>query len=208
MNAPNDALRLANEKRAQMKADGIEIQRLTPTEKALTEPSYPRNIRATCYECLGGEDCTNVRDQIAYCTAWACALWHRRPHQHLCADPARWPHKHLDRAEYGEPFGETKRQAALGKAAKKRDLADRLLISATREPGSNTAAIQARCLQCTGSVRADITQCKAEFGPVRVDGKYRGCPLHPVRPYQNGQNEPDSENETETDEAGDFSAHQ
>lgn len=209
MNAPNDALRLAREKLEQMRADGIEIQRLTPTEKALAEPpSYPRNIRAMCYECLGGEDCTNIRDQIAYCTAWACALWHRRPHQHLCADPARWPHKHLDREKYGEPFGVAKREAALGVAKKGKDLADRLLTSAAKNPGSNTAAIQARCLQCTGSVRADITLCKAEFGPVRVDGKYCGCPLHPVRPYQSDQNTFEGESGGETDDTGDFPAHQ
>lgn len=209
MNAPNEALKLAREKLTQMKADGIEVQRLTPTEKALADPaSYPKAIRAACYECLGGEDCPNIRDQIAYCTAWDCALWHRRPHQHLCADPERWPHKHLDRAKYGEPFGTAKRVAALAEPKKGKDLADRLLTSATKEPGSNTAAIQAKCLQCTGSVRADITKCKAEFGPVRVDGNYRGCPLYPVRPYQSGKNMPEVENEADPEDDGDFLAHQ
>lgn len=207
MNAPNEALKLAREKLDQMKADGIEVQRLTPTEKALADPaSRPKAIRAACHECLGGEDCTNIRDEIAFCTAWSCALWHRRSHQQLYADPERWPHKHLVRAHYGEPFGLAKRQAALDKAAGK-DRAGRLLNSAARDPGSNVAAIRARCQQCTGSKKEDITQCPSGFG-ASPEGKHFGCPLHPTRPYQNGQDEPDSENETDTEEAEDFPAHQ
>lgn len=202
MNAPSPIER-AQAKLAQMRADGIEVQRLTPTEKALADPaSRPKAIRATCYECLGAEDCPNIRDEIAFCTAWGCALWHLRPHQQLCATPERWPHKHLVRANYGEPFGVAKRQAALAKAAARGAIEDRLHGSAARDPGSNKAAIRARCLQCTGGVKADITHCKAEFGQ-GTEGKYCGCPLWQVRPYQPDQKEHGTDTETEPEESGD-----
>lgn len=190
-------LQKAREKLDQMRAEGIEVARLTPTEKALADPgSRHKAIRAACYECLGGSDCPNVRHEIAYCTGWDCALWHLRPHQQHCADPSLWPHKHLKRANYGEPFGLDKRQAALAKANTK-DHAGRQLVSAAKQGGSLKTAIRARCVQCVGGRKADITNCAARFHAPLPGKTYVGCPLYPVRPYQSGEDEPDTDTETE-----------
>lgn len=168
------ALDLARQKRAQMKADGIDVKILNPTEKALADPkSRSKAIRATCYECLGAEDCPNVRNEIGHCMAFDCALWHLRPYRENATNPD------------GTPFGTEKRATAL-KQAEIKNMANSLLLSAARRPKSATAAIRARCVQCQGN-RMDVTNCPSVFGKPRGDSShYFGCPLYPVRPYQTG----------------------
>jgi hypothetical protein len=41
---------------------------------------------------------------------------------------------------------------------------------------SRAAAVKLFCLECVGYVRKDVTECSAHC-----------CPLHPHRPYQNGE---------------------
>lgn len=53
---------------------------------------------------------------------------------------------------------------------------------------SRAEAIKAHCLRCAGFLRNEVRDCSA-----------RGCPLHPYRPYQQGQDreadDPQCENE-------------
>jgi hypothetical protein len=183
MNAPISPLLLAQQKLAQMRADGIEVERLSPTEKALADPkSRSKAIRATCFECLGGEECPNVRREVGRCTAFDCALWHMRPY------------RKTETEADGTPFGIVRREAALAATILK-PLEGALLASAARNANSAAAAIRARCVQCQGN-RKDVTHCQAWFGR-RENRTYTGCPLHPVRPYQKGG--PDENGESEDD---------
>lgn len=190
MNAPINPLALAQQKLAQMRADGIEVERLNPIEKALTDPkSRTKAIRAACYECLGGEECPNIRREIGRCTDFGCGLWHLRPYRKGETEPD------------GTPFGLKKREAAIAKFDP-RSAVGIAMLAATRNPNSPAAAIRGRCVRCMGN-RADVPGCSASFGEKRPgESKYLGCPLHPVRPYQTGEKEEDAETETEVDDSG------
>lgn len=174
MNAPINPLALAQQKLAQMRADGIEVKQLNPIEKALADPkSRPKAIRAACYECLGGDECPNIRREIGRCTDYSCGLWPLRPHR-----------KNETEAD-GTPFGLAKRAAAMA-TFQPSDAVGIAVLGGERKPKSAVAAIRARCVRCQGN-RADVGKCNAVFGVARPNGsRYLGCPLHPVRPYQNG----------------------
>lgn len=70
-------LEKAQAKRAEMKAAGVEVQRLSPTEKAARNPKSLRMaINAKCWECS-----CEQRSEIRDCSITACPLWPVRPYQ-------------------------------------------------------------------------------------------------------------------------------
>lgn len=52
-----------------------------PQEKHERRPTMKNAIGAKCYDCMGGADTVNVREEIRCCTSLACALWRFRPYQ-------------------------------------------------------------------------------------------------------------------------------
>jgi hypothetical protein len=73
----NDAIKKAHERRLQMKAEGVEVERLDPIEKAKRNPTSRRlAINAKCWGCSCGQ-----RVEIRECTVTACPLWNFRPYQ-------------------------------------------------------------------------------------------------------------------------------
>lgn len=73
----NQALQKAREKREEMKAQGIEVERLDPIEKAKRDPkSLRKAINAKCWDCA----CEN-RTEIRDCEVKNCPLWNVRPYQ-------------------------------------------------------------------------------------------------------------------------------
>lgn len=73
----NKALEKARLKREEMKAQGIEIERLDPIEKAKRNPQSLRAaINAKCWDCAYGQ-----RSKIQNCTCNNCPLWNVRPYQ-------------------------------------------------------------------------------------------------------------------------------
>lgn len=73
----SEALKRAHEKRLQMKAEGVELERLDPIEKARRNPTSRRYaINAKCWDCSCGQ-----RVEIRECSVVACPLWSFRPYQ-------------------------------------------------------------------------------------------------------------------------------
>lgn len=73
----NHALEKARAKREEMKAQGIEVERLDPIEKAKRNPASLRAaINAKCWDCTCGQ-----RTEIQNCNCYNCPLWNVRPYQ-------------------------------------------------------------------------------------------------------------------------------
>jgi hypothetical protein len=71
------ALEKARQAREAMKAQGVEIERLNPIEKAVKNPKSLRlAINAKCWDCSCGQ-----RAEIAGCECKNCPLWTVRPYQ-------------------------------------------------------------------------------------------------------------------------------
>jgi hypothetical protein len=64
---------------------------MTPLERAqarmreMREQGNPNSLRlaitAKCFECLGGQDAKNIRQEIRECTSTTCPLYPVRPYQ-------------------------------------------------------------------------------------------------------------------------------
>jgi hypothetical protein len=63
----------------------------------------------------------------------------------------------------------------------------RIVARALAGTASPRAAIKAKCLECVGFVRADITTCTA------APGRRAACPLWPYRPYQQDEEGDDAQ---------------
>lgn len=71
----------ARAKAAELRAAG-ELVWLDPVQKAMAEPkSRTKAIKAMCYQCMGGGDTPNWRDEVRACKAIHCALHHVRPYR-------------------------------------------------------------------------------------------------------------------------------
>lgn len=76
-NKSSVALEKARAKREEMKAQGVEIERLNPIEKSVKNPKSLRlAINAKCWDCSYGQ-----RAEIAACECKKCPLWNVRPYQ-------------------------------------------------------------------------------------------------------------------------------
>lgn len=76
------ALQKAREKRDEMRAAGIEVERLDPIEKAKRNPqSKALAIKAKCWECVGCGIDPNPRAAIRDCQVIKCPLHNVRPFQ-------------------------------------------------------------------------------------------------------------------------------
>jgi hypothetical protein len=58
----------------------------------------------------------------------------------------------------------------------------RSILQRAYDGNSRAAGIKAFCLRCVGYLRAEVTNCTSW-----------GCPLHPYRPYQAGQDVEEAE---------------
>lgn len=64
------------------RANGIPVERLTPTEKHVAEPrSLRKAVTAKCWDCVGAGQDPNPREQIRECPMTRCALHSVRPFQ-------------------------------------------------------------------------------------------------------------------------------
>lgn len=79
----NTALEKARLRREEMKAQGIEIERLDPIEKAKENPTSLRAaINGKCWDCVGARFDPNPRKRIRECTCGdTCTLHPVRPYQ-------------------------------------------------------------------------------------------------------------------------------
>jgi hypothetical protein len=77
------ALEQARKKRAEMKAAGIPLEKLTPLERAKKNPKSTRAaINAKCWECEGGDADPYVNWRVGNCTCKdTCGLHAVRPYQ-------------------------------------------------------------------------------------------------------------------------------
>jgi len=76
-NKSSAALEKARAKREEMKAQGVEIERLDPIEKAKRNPQSLRAaINAKCWDCAYGQ-----RSEIQNCNCTNCPLWNVRPYK-------------------------------------------------------------------------------------------------------------------------------
>ena len=73
----------AHQRRVEMKAEGIEIVRLTPEQKLAAKPNSMRlAVTCKCRDCMGGPEAGgNLRAEIRACTAPSCPLYAVRPYQ-------------------------------------------------------------------------------------------------------------------------------
>ena len=75
-------LEQARAKVAEMRAQGIAPERLTPIEKAKRNPTSLRAaITAKCWDCVCGDMDPNPRQRIAECVSRTCPLVPLRPYQ-------------------------------------------------------------------------------------------------------------------------------
>ena len=75
-------LQLAQQRRREMREQGIEVERLDPIQKLAKNPTNRRlAINAHCWGCMGGGADANTRGSIRDCTITGCALWYVRPYQ-------------------------------------------------------------------------------------------------------------------------------
>ncbi len=82
-----DALQIARERAAAIRAAGGTLQRLDPLEKAAKKPTSLRlAINAKCYDCQGRDCDPKVRYRIGTCTNTKCPLHPVRPYQHAKED--------------------------------------------------------------------------------------------------------------------------
>lgn len=73
----SEALERARQRREEMKAAGVEVERLDPIEKAKRNPQSRRYaINAKCWDCSCGQ-----RAEIRDCAVKACPLYNFRPYQ-------------------------------------------------------------------------------------------------------------------------------
>lgn len=79
-----DALAKAREASRLLREHGISTVRLSPKQKSLLNPKSLRlAVTAHCWECMGGSQGENTRQQVADCTLEGrCMLWPFRPWQH------------------------------------------------------------------------------------------------------------------------------
>lgn len=76
------ALKRAQETTAQLRANGIPIERVTPTERARRNPrSLRAAVNAKCWDCAGGGQDAGTRRTIAECSVTHCPLHAVRPYQ-------------------------------------------------------------------------------------------------------------------------------
>lgn len=72
----------AHRKRAELKAAGVAVVRLTPTERAAKNPKSCRlAIKAKCWECSGADSDPGVRARVRDCSVVKCPLYPVRPWQ-------------------------------------------------------------------------------------------------------------------------------
>jgi hypothetical protein len=84
----NSGLEKARAAREAMKASGQQVERKTPLEKHLANPSSLRlAANAKCFDCVGGKNADNgfVR-AIRECGCSACPLYTVRPYQRSESD--------------------------------------------------------------------------------------------------------------------------
>lgn len=75
-------LQLAQQRRREMKDQGIEIERLDPIQKLAKNPTNRKlAINAYCYGCVGAGADPNPRGLIRDCEVAGCALYGVRPYQ-------------------------------------------------------------------------------------------------------------------------------
>lgn len=75
-------LEAARVKAAEMKAAGIEPERLDPLERARRKPGSLRlAINAKCYDCGGRDADPGWRERIRTCVIPSCSLYPVRPYQ-------------------------------------------------------------------------------------------------------------------------------
>lgn len=83
-----NALERARQKQAQLRANGIPVERVDPIERA---QRHPRSLRAAvtakCWECCGGGHDPGTRRTIAECTVRSCPLHPHRPYQRAEGEP-------------------------------------------------------------------------------------------------------------------------
>ena len=76
------ALDMARAKVAEMRANGIAPERLTPIERAKRNPKSLRAaITAKCWDCVCGDADPRPRERIAECASKTCPLVTLRPYQ-------------------------------------------------------------------------------------------------------------------------------
>ncbi len=77
-------LEIAREKREEMKAQGISVERLNPAEKLAKNPtSFRAAINAKCFDCMGAGCDPGWKRAIGECTVVKCGLYALRPYQSL-----------------------------------------------------------------------------------------------------------------------------
>ncbi len=78
----NTALQKARKVLAAKREAGIEVERLTPAQKAERNPKSLRlAVNAKCWDCQGGTADPGIRDRIGACQIVRCALNSVRPYQ-------------------------------------------------------------------------------------------------------------------------------
>lgn len=80
----NKSLALANAKKAEMLAAGIPVERLSPIEKALRNPTSLRlAINGKCWDCCGAgaDGIAFTKETIRQCMVRDCTLRPVRPYQ-------------------------------------------------------------------------------------------------------------------------------
>lgn len=76
------ALDLARAKMAEMREQGIVIQKRDPYQIAAADPkSLRKAVNAKCWDCQGGGADPNTRQAVGQCGITDCSLWPVRPWQ-------------------------------------------------------------------------------------------------------------------------------
>jgi hypothetical protein len=82
------AIERARQKAAELRANGISVERLDPVERAKRNP---RNLRAAvtakCWTCCGNGDDPGTRRTIAECSVRGCPPHPHRPYQRSGSTP-------------------------------------------------------------------------------------------------------------------------